>query len=191
MANRNMQQKKAKMQRMRRAWARSYSVRSSGTSQHLWVRDDNGKPVDMGFSKRNELAATNTDFSTMDRALLRTFKSTDTEAIYARTQGLHTDLLFDNPIVLARMVHSTSNAGSLQKERRYVYKNMHMGQNANPKTRWYISGESSFFVRETRTDTELVYRISYEYSTLFKAQLAYTKKNILWNPDLTQRVPIP
>lgn len=188
MPNRNIQQKILKMKRQRRAWARSYSMRSTGVSKHFWAKDDNNKDVDMGPGARNQLASSTTDFNTMDRQLLRTFKSDDTEVIYARTHGLHTDLFSENPIVLARMVHSTSYAGSLQKEQRYVYKVML--DDPNQKVRWYMSGRDSFFVRETRTETEMVYRISYLYDNLANAQLAYTRKSIKWNSDLTQKIPL-
>ena len=91
MAARWMQQKKSKQRRMRRAWAKPFSMRNTGPHKHPGFLNEKGEFIDEGFKARALVAK-----STIDQHLLRKFKfnPNSNEAIYARTQGLHTDLAY-------------------------------------------------------------------------------------------------
>ena len=103
---------------MRRAWAKPFSMRNTGPHKHPGFLNEKGEFIDEGFKARALVAK-----STIDQHLLRKFKfnPNSNEAIYARTQGLHTDLASEKEIVLARLAQSRNNAGSLQGEQRYVH----------------------------------------------------------------------
>jgi hypothetical protein len=190
MGARWLQQKVLKQKRMRRAWAKKYSMKNVGPSKSMFTFNDQGKPTDVGMGARGKAARTNINFDSMSKFLLRRFKPSDTEVIYARTHGLHTDLASDRQVVLAKMTQSTGNAGSVQGETPYVYSVIK--KIPNQELRLYMCRDSAFFVRETITDTERVFRVSTEYvgdSARYRAKADYVADKIPW--EVVERTPLP
>lgn len=186
MANRVLQQKRMKMKRMRRAYLKKFSMKSTGPVANPGYLNDKGDFVGISFGDRSKLAA-----STIDQHVLTKyrFNPNSNEAIYARTGGLHTDIWpGGKEIILAKLVQSRGNCGSLQGERRYVYQNLPT-DNPNYTLRLYMSGEDCFFMAEIVTKTERIYKISMEYTMKERALDARRHDRISW--EQVDRVPLP
>jgi hypothetical protein len=142
MASRWMQQKKLKQRRMRRAWAKSFSMRNTGPTKDPIV-------ASVAPKARSQAAI----FWLKD-ALLKKFKfnPNSNEAIYVRTRGLHTDLSPDSKeLVLAKMMHSKSHAGSLQGEGTiFVTHVCHSRPTSHLVL--YMGGAENFFIEVRVTD---------------------------------------
>ena len=186
-----LQQKIVKQKRMRRAWAKPFSMKNTGPNMHPGFVTGSGKNkgfTDIGPGARSKAASSMPDYDTLSKFLVSKFKYNDAEAIYARTRGLHSDLAVDREIILAKLVQSRGNAGSLQGERRYVYQEMYTGH-PNYKLRLYISGEKCFFICEIKTNTHFVYKRSYEIEGLQFAVETHRRDRILW--ESIERIPLP
>lgn len=186
MAARWLQQKLTKQKRMRRAHLKGYSMgRPKGPPPEPGSNDDHSRGgfVGVGFASRNRAAQVNLHVDTMSIFLRETFSKRSYENRYVRLNGLHTDL---EPIV-AKMAQSKINAGSLQGERHYVYKVM--DKITNHEVRLYIAGDDCFFVSETRTISQMVYKVSAEYDRTRFAVLAFERDDILW--EYVERRPLP
>src|SRR5690348_10183635 len=118
MGARWMQQKKLKQQRMRRAWAKKYSMKNTGPTKFpmavTQIKID-GEPrrsvTDVGIKGRAIAAK-----SFIEPHLLRRYRynPNSNEAIYVRTRGLHSDLdPSSKELILAKMNdrRSPANAG--------------------------------------------------------------------------------
>lgn len=174
MGNRVIQQKRQKMKRMRKAWAKTYSMRMSipaepGTSPFF------SNPLSIG--SRTKAAR-----SHLDEYLLSKFRfrSNSNERIYATYFGLHTDLVNGvAEVVLARRVQSRNNAGSLQGEQRFV--RWIAINKEHHKLVLFIGGEINFFVEERLSARgERSHRLSVEYGTKERAKQAYLDGRIIW-----------
>lgn len=174
MANRVLQQKRFKMKRMRRAYLKSFNVRNSGPNNLEGI----------GFGSRTKAAQTTFDAHLL--AKMR-FNPNSNEAIYAKTQGLHTDIWpGGQEVVLARRVRSRANAGSLQKDQRYVHAVMR--KETNLELRLYMLGDSCFFAMEMLTKTERIYKMSAEYNSKDRAVESLKHNRIVW--ENVERVPL-
>lgn len=183
MANRVLQQKRVKMKRMRRAWAKSFSMKNTGPHKHPGYLNDKGDFVDIGFSSRAKAGGMFLD----EHLLVKyKFKTNSPEAVYARTRGLHTDLAVDREVILAKQVKSSNNAGSLQGELRYVY--AILKKEINYEARLYMCGDSCFIAEEMNTKTHHVSKISMEYSDKHRAKDCFVNHRVVW--DNIERVPL-
>lgn len=184
MVNRVIQAKVMKQKRMRRAWAKPYSMRSMGPHPSPGFVNERGDFTDIGFGSRTKVARSHFDMYLISKY---SFHPNSTEAIYARTRGLHADLAADREIVLVKRTQSRGTSGpSLEKERTYVYQVMK--QVPNYEIRLYILGDSSFFIASIVTKTERIYKRSVEYPALHVARDDYAHDRILW--DVVDRQPL-
>jgi len=183
MANRVLQQKRLKMKRMRRAWAKPFSMRNTGPFKHPMYINDQGEPVDVSFASRAKAGKMFVDEHLLAKYR---FNPNSSEAIYARTRGLHSDLAVDKEVILAKIVQSRGNAGSLQGEKRFVYKIMH--KEPNWEVRLYMCGDECFFCEEMLTTTHKVSKISFQYDDRHRAVDAWKHNRIVW--DKVERIPL-
>lgn len=197
MANRNIQVKIAKLRKQRRSRPKAFSSKNSGPYKHAGflteVVGEDGEVKrsfqPLSIASRSKAAQSIPNWSTMNRWIIETFKYDSTEAIYARTSGLHTDIkvIQDEDIVLAKQHQSKEGAGSLQGESRYVFSILI--KNPSHERRVYISGDSIFFIEEKVTKTHIVYRISHEYDNAEYAMQDHKNERILW--DKKELRPLP
>lgn len=180
MVNRVIQQKVLKQKRMRRAYLKKFSLKNTGPVKYPGYFDDQGDWVDMSLHSRSQAAKVQNLDSQLSEHLRKRFrfKKTDPESIYARHRGLHTDLTRDGEIILARLVQSRGNAGSLQGEERFVRK-VYINK-PERLTSLYMSGSTNFFI-EVRTNSEGTYFFkSIDYPDRHTAERAYVQNRILW-----------
>jgi hypothetical protein len=180
MVNRVIQQKIIKQKRMRRAWAKRFSMRNAGPMRYPGFFNDQGEFVDMSLRSRTQSARVNDLDSQLNDFLRRKFrfKLSDPESIYARHRGLHTDMTHDGELVLARMVQSRSGAGTLQGEQKFV-RSVCIKRDTCLRT-LYMSGETNFFIEVRVTEGGTVFLRSCEYIDRQMALLAHKTDNILW-----------
>lgn len=179
MANRVLQQKRVKMQRMRRAWAKQFSRKNTGPMKAPFYINEQGDETDLSIKARSKAAGI-IDYESLSDNLRRRFrfKESDPESIYARHSGLHTDLTRDGELILARMWANKKGAGTLQGEERFVYQCMI--KNDKQERRLYMGREICFFYEERLVSGGKEIRISIEYPSRERAQIAHLQDKILW-----------
>lgn len=184
MANRSIQQKIIKMKRMRRAWAKSYSMKNTGPVKNPVIvekyhedGEDKLRVTEVSIGARNKSASRTFSPSSFGERLLVHFQfnEKDPECIYARRAGLHTDL-----VILGKLVHSKSSAGSLQGEIRFA---QHIFiDTPELELRLFMGGDEVFFVEERRSDGKITQLRSINYVDKKYAIDAYQngEHTIMW-----------
>lgn len=169
MANRVLQQKRFKMQRMRRAWAKPYSMKKNGP-------DPNSMQL---LAQRTKAAQT-----IIDPWLEKLFPDRNPlnkpDLIYSKHASVTQLELRQIPraVVLAKLRQSVDNAGSLQKEQKFIYQKIEEG----PKhfLRLYMCGDDNFYVRMSVGKKSICYVTSIHYSSSSRAEEARKNGMIVW-----------
>lgn len=183
MANRVIQQKRVKMQRMKRAHLKKFNLRNLGPAKSagytIRVKQPDGtfktQVVDIttkNISKRAQF------WLNMHLINKYRFDPNSNEAIYARNRGLHTDLTRDDELVLSRRVQSRQRQASLQGTIDYVYSRL--VDNDTRHLRLYMGGGDVFFLEQRLVGDCYEYRTSMEYVSKDSAMQAYLKEDITW-----------
>lgn len=183
MANRVMQQKRTKMARMRRAWAKPYSMKGGGLAANPGFIDDGGKFTPISIRSRAKAGGISEDpwLSSIFKDN-NPFKKTvdgsvvpNEDGIFARSAGPNAN---PRAVVLAKLIQSTRGAGSLQKEIQFVHQDLLNGRFV--KLRIYVGGNEAFFVEQTVRPTKIIYRRSIVYQGREKALEKYGYGRIIW-----------
>lgn len=171
MVARWIQQKQAKQKRIRRSWAKPYSMKGTGPAVLPGFIGDDGRFNSLSIGSRAKAGRTLDD--PWLSALFKGVNSLSNEAqIYARTSGPNA---VPRAVVLASLIQSKNNAGSLQGEQTYVYKILEKGKAV--ELRLYMGGEEAFFVERKRVGTKETYRRSIVYQRS-RAMNAWGRGNI-------------
>jgi hypothetical protein len=173
MGARWLQQKNLKIKRMRRAYLKKFSTKSSGVEKSFGFRNEQGDWVDTSFRARNKAAA-----SFIDVALLAKykFKSNDPTVLYAMSQGLHGDIFKETQ--LARIVQSTTAAGSLQGEERLVH--YLINDKTFTELRLYMGQKECFFIGHRKTNNKNILYGSISYRDRERALLLHREDKLTW-----------
>lgn len=187
MAARWKQQKEAKMKRMRRAWAKPYSMKSTGISANPGFKNDQGEFVLTSIRSRAKaggrvadpwLDAIFKDHNPLYHVDEQGNYSANEDGIYKRKDSV------PRAAVLAKLMQSTNGAGTLQGEQRFVYEKILDGEFV--KVRLYMSGDEAFFVEQTTKGRVTIYRRSILYGSMFGrnarniALEKFSRKRVCW-----------
>lgn len=174
MANRNMQQKTLKMQRMRRAYLKKFSTKGTGPIKYPGFFNEQHEFVDTSLRSRTKAAS-----NFIDEHLLKKyrFKPNSPEALYVRRAGLHSDMN-DGQILLARQIQSAKGSGSLQGEEKFCFQRI--PDKRFVELRLYMGRSTNFFIGyEIKGDKRLMFT-SIEYHDRKRALFLQARNEIVW-----------
>lgn len=194
MGARWLEQKRLKQKRMRRAWAKSYSMKGRVIDKNAGYLNDQGRHVQNSLGSRNHSARSTPWINSAIAKLLQAnpdYLSDEATFVYARYGGVHSDLV--PGITLFRAIQSGRDkarqhvAGTLQGEEPFVYALI-----SDPdfvELRLYMGRTDCFFIGHKQENNKNVLVGSISYGDRQRALWLQRNHEVTWVHRQEEDIP--